>query len=329
MKWKRFPDRLWNRVKGHAIFGGAAQLSDYFPLALLPLLPFPETLVGSFAKAESTIRCKLLTYNHVQARPAAPSAAALFLVLFLLPGVAASQQKRPPSKPQPKRADITRELATSAKELARLKEEFINATKEYQGSLEKLRASYEKDVIKAEGKLTQSKELFAAGLISKKDLETSERAVGEARDKVAEVNRRNATADTQIADTLLEAEAEKTFARAKLIPRGGMVSTASMIRYNGGGAWVLSDAWKVQRFFQDAFKRPLPVGVFGQGPIHNRWRLDHHNSMDVSLHPDGAEGQAVLGFLRSNGIPFLAFRQAIPGTATGPHIHIGRPSHRY
>jgi len=69
--------------------------------------------------------------------------------------------------------------------------------------------------------------------------------------------------------------------------------------------------------------------VFGQGSIHDRWRLDHHNSMDVSLHPDGPEGQALLGYLRANGIPFLAFRQAIPGTATGPHIHVGRPSHRY
>jgi len=102
-----------------------------------------------------------------------------------------------------------------------------------------------------------------------------------------------------------------------------------MIRYNGGAVWGLSDVWKVQRFFSDAFKKPLPVAVFGQGAIHDRWRLDHHNAIDVSLHPDGAEGQALLGFLRANGIPFLAFRAAIPGTATGPHIHIGRPSHRY
>lgn len=108
-----------------------------------------------------------------------------------------------------------------------------------------------------------------------------------------------------------------------------MVSTVAMIRYNGAANWGLSDAFKVQRFFQDTFKRPLPVAVFGQGAIHDRWRLDHHNAMDVSLYPDSPEGQALLGYLRANGIPFLAFRQAIPGTATGPHIHIGRPSHRY
>jgi hypothetical protein len=102
-----------------------------------------------------------------------------------------------------------------------------------------------------------------------------------------------------------------------------------MIRYQGLGGWNLGDAWKVQRFFSDSFKKQLPIAVFGQGPIHDRWRLDHRNSMDISLHPDGAEGQALMSFLQKNGIPFLAFREAIPGTATGPHIHIGRPSHRY
>ena len=143
------------------------------------------------------------------------------------------------------------------------------------------------------------------------------------------MNRQMAGADSQIADTLLEAEAEKNLAKVKPIPRGGMVSTTAMIRYNGGAAWALSDAWKVQRFFLEAFKKPLPIAVFGQGSIHDRWRLDHRNAMDVSLHPDSPEGQTLLNFLRTNGIPFLAFRQAIPGTATGPHIHIGRPSHRY
>ena len=158
---------------------------------------------------------------------------------------------------------------------------------------------------------------------------TSERAVAEAKEKVAEVDRRNANADTQMADSLLESEAEAKLARGKPIPRGGLISTAAMIRYNGPTLWALSDAWKVQQFFLATFKKPLPIAVFGQGAIHDRWRLDHHNAMDVSLHPDGAEGQALLGFLRANGIPFLAFRQAIPGTATGPHIHVGRPSHRY
>ncbi|HBB86099.1 MAG TPA: hypothetical protein DC047_00615 [Blastocatellia bacterium] len=214
-------------------------------------------------------------------------------------------------------------------ELARLRAEFIKATKEYKGSLEKLLASYEKTVIIAGTRLTQSRELFAQGLISKNEVAASERTLADANDKVTETKLRMNSADAQIADALVEADAEKTLAKSKPLAKGSLLQTAAYIRYNGGASWALSDAWKVQRFFLDAFKKPLPIAVFGQGAIHDRWRLDHHNAMDISLHPDGAEGQALLNFLRSNGIPFLAFRAAIPGTATGPHIHIGRPSHRY
>jgi hypothetical protein len=50
--------------------------------------------------------------------------------------------------------------------------------------------------------------------------------------------------------------------------------------------------------------------------------------MDVGLHPDSAEGRALIEFLRTEAIPFLAFRSAVPGVATGPHIHIGNRSPR-
>jgi len=55
---------------------------------------------------------------------------------------------------------------------------------------------------------------------------------------------------------------------------------------------------------------------------------DHRNAVDVALHPDSAEGKALINHLQNQGIPFLAFRAAVPGVATGPHIHIGNPSHR-
>ncbi len=244
----------------------------------------------------------------------------LSLVLFL-PEVASGQkkstargQKAKPAKP--------------VDELTKLRAEFVKAANEYKASLEKLRASYEKSVVRTEEQLIQSNKLFAEGLISKNQLDADQQAVTKAKDQIAEVNQRIANADTQIAQTLLEADAEKKLSMIR-IPRGGLVQTPTLIRFNGAGAWAISDAWKVQRFFLDSFRRQLPVSVFGQGAIHDRWRLDHRNSMDISLHPDGPEGQALIGFLRANGIPFLAFRGAIPGTATGAHIHIGRPSHRY
>jgi hypothetical protein len=214
-------------------------------------------------------------------------------------------------------------------ELAKLRDDFINATKQVKASLEKLLVIHESSVNKAEAKLALDQGLYTEGLIAKKQLDDDERAVATEKDRVAETRRQMTNADTQIADTLVEAKAEEQMARGPRLAKGGFISTASFIRYNGAVAWGLNDAWKVQRFFADTFKKPLPIAVFGQGAIHDRWHLDHRNAMDVSLNPDGLEGQSLMGFLRSNGIPFSAFREAIPGTATGPHIHIGRPSHRY
>ena len=214
-------------------------------------------------------------------------------------------------------------------ELTKLRDEYIKATNEYKASLGKLLPYYENDVKKAEEKLEQSKKLLAEGLIPKTQLEEYERTLAVAKQKVAETNRSMASADEQVAAVLVEAEANEQIAKNLRLAKQGLVRTAAFTRYTGAGGWNLGDSWKIQRFFYATFNRQLPIAVFGQGPIHDRWRLDHHNAMDIQLHPDGVEGRALLEFLQKNGIPYLAFRSAIPGTATGPHIHIGRPSHRY
>ena len=207
--------------------------------------------------------------RRVKFRSRLVSPAALSFLLFLIPCAATAQNpserlaQEPAQKPAQKKASATKQKTTRTKpvnELARLREEFIKATNDYKANLEKLRVSYEKSVLKAEERLAQSKELFATGLISKKDLEAGERAVAEAKEKITEVDHRMATADTQIAETLLEADTEKRLRNVR-IPKGGIVRTTALIRYNGAAAWALSDAWKVQRFFLDTFKKPLPVAV--------------------------------------------------------------------
>jgi hypothetical protein len=120
------------------------------------------------------------------------------------------------------------------------------------------------------------------------------------REKVAHVERISALKDAPLADLL-----------------------------RGSGTWRISDSARVERFFQERFGRSLPLGAFGQSDLHTRWGLDHRNGMDVSLHPDSAEGTVLINFLRTEGIPFLAFRGPIPGVATGPHIHVGNPSSRF
>jgi len=241
------------------------------------------------------------------------------LVLVALVSFDAPAQRKSKKKPAP----------AQPTELTKLRDEYIKATNEYKASLGKLLPYYENDVKKAEEKLEQSKKLLAEGLIPKTQLEEYERALAVAKQKVAETNRSMTSADEQVAGVLVEAEANEQIAKNLRLAKQGLVRTSAFTRYTGAGGWNLGDSWKIQRFFYDTFSKQLPIAVFGQGPIHDRWRLDHRNAMDIQLHPDGVEGRALLEFLQKNGIPYLAFRSAIPGTATGPHIHIGRPSHRY
>ena len=247
------------------------------------------------------------------------------LIVFTIGVSSASAQRQSQKKGQKKPTPA----ATQVNELAKLRDDYVKSTNEYKASLEKLIAIYETNVKKAKDKLDQSKKLLDEGLISRADVEKYELAVDEAQEKLDGARRQLKEADAQIAAILVESEAEKMIAKNLRLARQSLVRTGSFIRFTGSSGWGLGQAYKIQRFFSDTFKKELPITVFGQGAIHDRWRLDHRNSMDISLHPDSTEGQALLSFLQQNGIPYLAFRSAIPGTATGPHIHIGRPSHRY
>jgi hypothetical protein len=246
----------------------------------------------------------------------------LFVALMICAATVWAQRKKSAAKPPIPPAQ-------SGNELSKLRDEYIKATKEYKASLERLLVLYQDSARKAEQRAAQSQKLLADGLISQREVEKSTSALAEANLKVSGVQHQIVSADTDIAQTLIEIEGEKEIAKLGRVPKGKLLRTTSFIRYNGTGSWLLSQAPKIEVFFQQAFKRPLPIAVFGQGAIHNQWRLDHRNAMDISLNPDGAEGQALMNFLQTNGIPFSAFRGAIPGVATGPHIHIGMPSHRY
>jgi len=263
--------------------------------------------------------------------------AGLTLTLVLspcVPAAGARQKSRPSARAKKGKATQSKAEPQPVSELAQLRAKLVQATKDYKTSLEQLVSLYEADVKRADERVVKSRELFDAGLVSKRELDADVQAAENARAKVARVEGQLKSADVQIAETLVEAEAEeaaaKALAKARTAPRapGGLLTTAGYIRYGGARAWTLSEAGGVMQFYSRSFGRQLPVSSFGQSPVHDRWGYAHHNAMDVGVHPDSAEGRALLEHLRANGIPFTAFRFAIPGTATGPHIHIGRPSHK-
>ena len=116
--------------------------------------------------------------------------------------------------------------------------------------------------------------------------------------------------------------------RLPVLPINGYSETRDLARFNGNFKWSLREAPRIERYFSQTFGRRLPVTAMGQSDTHNRLRFDHRDSMDVALHPDSAEGKTLIAHLRKSGIPFIAFRGAVPGASTGPHIHIGKASAR-
>lgn len=164
------------------------------------------------------------------------------------------------------------------------------------------------------------RQLYSEGLIARNELEKAEQDLAAARTRAAE--------EARIAEELKQKAAEaakvKTFVKPTLMP---LNKTVAVMR-STAGSWSIGSLSAVRQFFSTTFGKPLPTSAVGQSATHDRMGWDHRNAVDVGLHPDSAEGRALIGYLQSVGIPFLAFRSAIPGVATGPHIHIGSPSHR-
>jgi len=172
----------------------------------------------------------------------------------------------------------------------------------------------------------QLRQLYSEGLVARVELEKAEAELTAAKARAEE--------EAQVADELKqkteelkkaqEASKVKSFVKPTLMP---LNTTATVLRSTTGN-WSIGGLSAVQQFFSSTFGKPLPTSTIGQSATHNRMGWNHRNAVDVGLHPDSEEGRALMAYLQSNGIPFLAFRGAIPGVATGPHIHIGSPSHR-
>ncbi len=71
------------------------------------------------------------------------------------------------------------------------------------------------------------------------------------------------------------------------------------------------------------------MSAFGETALHDGLGLDHQAALDVALLPDSVDGTALMDYLRSEGISFLAYRSSVPGAATDAHIHVGEPSPKF
>jgi len=249
-------------------------------------------------------------------RSSAPSIVILLSVILAEPVVAQLKTQSPAAKPAaPRRLD---------NEITRANAEVIRTATEYrdQLALQMKREELEADRLARE--LETRAGLLQKGYIARSELEQSKLALAGARARMADTALRIEQSEMVIG----EAEARAEFASLPPLPAGGYSESGTFIHYNGKTLWSLVDAGKIEEFFAARFSRPMPVSARGETEIHRQMKFDHRNAMDVALRPDGAEGRALMEYLRKFGIPFLAFRGKMAGSSTGAHIHIGKPSVR-
>lgn len=128
-----------------------------------------------------------------------------------------------------------------------------------------------------------------------------------------------------LADLKRMAETEKQWEHAGQL--SGSFKDA-MIRYDGNGLFSIADLTTIAAQFQKHFGRALPISALGQTMVHQAMGLDHRNRVDIALNPETPEGIWLRQLLEKLHIPYLAFRSAVAGAATAPHIHIGTGSSR-
>ncbi len=94
-------------------------------------------------------------------------------------------------------------------------------------------------------------------------------------------------------------------------------------RFDGNGIFTPQILLRIESAFAAHFGHPLPITADGQTAVHTTLGFDHRGRVDVGVHPDQPEGVWLREYLTANRIPFFAFRAAVPGKATGAHIHLG------
>ena len=209
--------------------------------------------------------------------------------------------------------------------LKRRTAELTVALKAYRESLDRLLVIHEQALAKVVEQQRTWHDLYDHGTISRRELEKGEQAVQTAQGKVDATRQEIEAADHATA----EAAAMEALASLPPPAPGEHQQTPALSRYQGRVTWSLPTLVpKLQELFVTRFSRSLPISALGQTALHDRLGFDHRNAMDVAVYPDSPEGKALIAYLQAEGIPYIAYRGAVPGSSSGAHVHVGQPSPR-
>jgi hypothetical protein len=175
-------------------------------------------------------------------------------------------------------------------------------------------------VIRRQRSLLEMQELVSAGILSRSEAETSttdfDRAQQEldwakSRATLVQQIAENARIQKSIASLEVQAESHPDWA--------GKVYT----HYEGNGVFTPADLQRLEVDYIGKFATKLPISAEGETALHRSLGFDHRGRVDVAVMPDQPEGEWLMHYLEAKKIPYYAFRMAVPGKATGAHIHVG------
>ncbi len=195
--------------------------------------------------------------------------------------------------------------------------DFVDKSSRYQSRLEEYLEILNRGLPALEREVEVRREAVRNGLLSRSDLEAVEGELAAFRERLA--RQQMALLALQHAVVEVQASYQQLLSREE---------RRSWFSVSGTRRWELDSVDELVSFFLRRFGRELPVSALGQTDTHLQLGFDHEGRLDVALHPDSPEGQALIGFLRQEGFPFTAFETPLNGSATGAHIHVGPPSPR-
>ena len=215
------------------------------------------------------------------------------------------------------------EAALADAEDAALLRRTVYGTELTEGQVDDMLAAAQRRVDRRRHAVDDMRGLIAEGVASQLSLTPVLEELDSAR-KEFDLAESRARFVRQMAD---EARAEETLQASLNQAPGDAPALAD--RFDGDGVFTMVDFARIEAEFSRHFGKSLPVSALGETAVHRSMGFDHRGRVDVALNPDQPEGHWLLEYLVANRIPYFAFRRAVPGKATGAHIHIGPMSTPY
>jgi hypothetical protein len=186
---------------------------------------------------------------------------------------------------------------------------------------EEMVAAAQRLVDRQQQRFEQSKELVEEGVLARaslavmlEDLEFRKKALDLARYRAKLVDE---LAEYARAEEAVDSDEGVEYKLGRIVER-----------FNGTGLFTDVDWARLSAAFQRQFAKQLPVSARGETATHRALGFDHRGRIDIALNPDQREGVWLRGYLKRLKLPYFAFRAAVRGSATAPHIHLGPPSQR-